>query len=243
MRRVGQVFERITSFDNLMSACRMAARGKRDLRGVARFLERREHELLGLQRELQDETYRPGDVTSFLIQDPKERRITVAPFRDRVVHHALIDPLEACFDRRMIATSFACRRGKGQHRAIRHAQAEVRRYRYFLKLDIRRFFPSLRHEVVLETLGRILKDPRAMRLCGLIVASGGASGRGLPIGHLSSQWFANLVLDRLDHFVKEKLRAKGYLRYMDDFVLFADDRAWLREAQGEIGAYLGGLEL
>lgn len=126
MRRIGSVWETIVSFDNLCSAAIAAARGKRTVRGVARFMERLEPEVLQLQRELRSDSYRPGASTTFVVHDPKTREITAAPFRDRVVHHALIDPLEPWLDRRMIAHSYACRRGRGQHRALGRATRLLR---------------------------------------------------------------------------------------------------------------------
>jgi retron-type reverse transcriptase len=241
MRRHGGLWPRIASFDNLCRAAQRAARGKKKVAGVARFLERLEPEALSLLRELEEGSYRPGRAFAFVIRDPKERTITAASFRDRVVHHALIDPLEPLFDRRMVFESFACRRGKGTHAALAHARRCVRRRAWFLKLDIRSFFPSIDHPVVMETLGRILKDRRVLDLCQVIVTSGGSTGRprvGLPIGNLTSQWFANLVLDRLDHFVKEGLRIRGYVRYMDDFVLFGERKEALSEALRTVGAFL-----
>ena len=206
-------------------------------------MERLEPEVLQLQRELRGGSYRPGAPVTFVVHDPKTREITAAPFRDRVVHHALIDPLEPWLDRRMIAHSYACRRGKGQHRALRRARQLIRRHDWFLKLDVRAFFPSLRHDVVLDTLARAVKDRPALQLADVIVRAGSADGVGLPIGHLTSQWFANLVLDRMDHEVTEAIRAPGYLRYMDDFVLFADSKSWLREAHAKIAAQLAAVDL
>tara|TARA_R110002072_G_scaffold302737_2_gene488219 strand:- start:47076 stop:48134 length:1059 start_codon:yes stop_codon:yes gene_type:complete len=245
MRRIGNVWETIVSFDNLCRAAHAASRSKRAVRGVAQFLERLEPEVLQLQRELVDGSYRPGTPFTFVVHDPKVREITAAPFRDRVVHHALIDPLEPWLDRRMIAHSYACRRGKGQHRALCHARQLLRRNDWFLKLDVRAFFPSLRHCVVLDALQRVVKDRRWLKLAEVIVRAGGCDNVGLPIGHLTSQWSANLVLDGMDHWICEALRVPGYLRYMDDFVLFADSKPWLRQAQAEVAAHLGaiGLEL
>ncbi len=241
MRRHGNLWDKIVSFDNLLVAAQSAARGKRHVAGVARFIERIEPEVLALQRELQAGTYRPGRAYTFRIHDPKERTITAAPFRDRVVHHALIDPLEPLFDRRMVYESFACRKGKGTHAALRHAARLVRRYAFFFKFDVERCFDSIAHDVVMETLERILKDYRVLGLCETILSAGGRSERsgvGLPIGNLTSQWFANLVLDRLDHHVKERMRIPGYVRYMDDFVLFAGDRGRLVDARREVENFL-----
>jgi hypothetical protein len=229
----------VIAFENLLRAAARAARGKRGRTGVARFLERLEPELLALQGEgeLHGGTYRPGRPITFRISDPKNRTISAAPFRDRVVHHALIGPLEPILDRRMLDESFACRRGKGSHAALRHARRLVRRHEFFLKMDVRGFFESLHHHVVLETLQRFVKDRDVLRLIERIVRDGHRN-RGLPIGSLTSQWFANIVLDRLDHETKQVWRVPGYVRYMDDFVLFADDKGRLRELLPRTRAYL-----
>ncbi len=240
MRRIGGLWDEVTSFENLCRAARRAARAKRGQAGVAAFLERLEPEALRLQRELASGAWRPGRPTTFTITDPKQREITAAPFADRVVHHGLVDVLEPHLDRRMIFESFACRRGKGTHAAVRHAQAQVRRHAFFLKMDVRHFFASLRHDVVMETIHRVVKGRSVLALCERIVrgAPGARTSVGLPIGNLTSQWFANLVLDSLDHHVKEVLRMPGYVRYMDDFVLFAGDKARLRDAATEVAGYL-----
>jgi hypothetical protein len=231
-RRVGNLWTDVTAFGNLLQAARRAARGKRRQPVVATYLERLEYRSLVLQAALLDKSYRPGPTTRFVIHDPKRREITVAPFVDRVVHHALIDVVEPHFDRRMIAHTYACRRGKGTHAALDHAQRCVRHNRWFLKLDIAQCFPSLRHRVVLETVSRVVKDRDVLGLFRTVVChpGGDADGQGLPIGHLTSQWLANLVLARLDRYATETLRVPAYLRYMDDFVLFSDDKAQLREA-------------
>lgn len=232
------LWDRIVSFDNLVRAARRAALGKRRVRAVARFLDRLEPACLELQRELAHGIWRPGRPLEFRIFDPKERVITAAPFRDRVVHHALIDVLEPIFERRMIHRSYACRRGKGTHAALREAQRLVRAHGWFLKLDIARCFDSLDHDVVLGTVGRCVRNRRVLALCEVIVRAGGKDGVGLPIGNLTSQWFCNLVLDRLDHHVKEQLRVPGYLRYMDDFVLLGGSKRLLRAAHRELAPWL-----
>ncbi len=236
MRRVGGLWRDVIAFDNLLRAAQRAAQGKRHAAVVARFMDRREFECLALQRELLSGAWRPGRPNCFRISDPKERLIVAAPFRDRVVHHALIDILEPHLDRRMIHESFACRRGKGTHAALDHAQRALRAHEWFLKMDVRHFFGSLRHSVVADTIARVIKDRRVL---DLVMATLGDGGVGLPIGSLTSQWFANMVLSRLDHRVKQTLRVPGYVRYMDDMVLFHDDRDRLRYARGEVEQYLG----
>ncbi|MCP5045384.1 MAG: RNA-dependent DNA polymerase [bacterium] len=237
MRRLGQVWPHIVDFTALLQATRRAAQGKRSDAAVARFLGRLEPEVLRLQRELSDGRWQPGPIRQFSIRDPKPRLITAVPFRDRVVHHALLAPLEPWFDRRMIDDSFACRRGKGTHAALDRAQQFVRRHHYFLKLDIRSFFDSIPHASVRASLARLVKDRRVLTLCDTILR-GSSTDPGLPIGSLTSQWFANMLLDPLDHLVTEGLRVPGYVRYMDDSVLFADDRDQLWHAHSVIEAWL-----
>jgi retron-type reverse transcriptase len=241
VKRAGGLWPRITSFENLTRAARRAARSKRDRRSVAFFLERLDPEVLALERELEAGAWRPGEPVRFEIRDPKPRVISAAPFRDRVVHHALIGPLEPVFERRMRPESFACRRGKGTHAALRRARELVRRHDYFLKLDIARCFESIRHDVVIETLARIIKDSRVLDLVRAVLRgppSAPETGVGLPIGNLTSQWFANLVLDRLDHHVTVELRTGAYVRYMDDFVLFGGSKAELRGRLDAVRAFV-----
>lgn len=235
----------ITSFANLCRAAQNAARGKRSVQGAARFLAQLEVEALHLQRELVAQSWRPGRAVTFDIRDPKVRTITAAPFRDRVVHHALIDVLEPTLDAALLPSTFACRRGYGQHRALREAQRLVRRHDWFLKLDVAKFFPSLRHDVVLGALRPLVSEPEVLALSETIVRGGATDGCSLPIGNLTSQWFANLVLGQLDRWLVEQVGVPGYVRYMDDFVLFADDRATLRGWHGEVAGWLAerGMQL
>ena len=230
-------WEQVTSFQNLRSAALRAARGKRKACGVARFLERLEPEVWALQRELRTQTWRPGRPVLFTIRDPKERTITAAPFRDRVVHHALLAPLEARFDAELAAESFACRKGMGTHRALDFAQAGVRAWPWFLKLDIAKCFESIEHPLVLRVLRRIGLEPELLALCERILAGPvGAPARGLPIGNLTSQWFANLALGELDRFVKAEIMPGAYVRYMDDFVLFGAEKQSLRSARERVAS-------
>jgi hypothetical protein len=238
VRRVGNLWPSIVSFANLTRAARRGALGKREVAGVARFLADLEPNVLRLQRELEAGEWNPGKPFTFEIHDPKTRTITAAPFRDRVVHHALIDVLEQHIERRMLFESFACRSGKGTHAALRHARRLVRSHPWFLKLDVRKCFESLDHSIVCASFARVIKDRRVLDLIERIVRSSGKDGVGLPIGNLSSQWACNLVLDRLDHHVKEALRIPGYVRYMDDFALFAADKARLLWAQDEVRSFL-----
>jgi len=241
MKRQGGLFERIVGFDNLLVAERRAARGKRDRPSVARFEFYLEGELLALQEVLSCGTYRPGGYFTFEVRDPKRREICAASFRDRVVHHAVCDLLEPYFERRAISDSYACRRGKGTHAAIARAQRLARRYPFFLKCDVRRFFASVDHRVLRTLLARLLKERMLLDLLDRIIdhgPPGAVPGKGLPIGNLTSQHFANLYLGELDHYLKDHLRVRGYLRYMDDMLLFAEDKPTLHLWLAEIRAFL-----
>lgn len=249
MKRVGRLWPRVIAFDTLLRAARRASLGKRASRSVAAFLERAEPECLALARDLEAGTWRPGRPSRFQILDPKPRTITAAPFQDQVVHHALIDVLEPIFERRMIADSYACRRGKGTHAAVHRVRAHVGRFPWFLKLDVASFFASAPHAAVRDAIGRIVKDPRVLSLCATILAGWPGDppvDRGLPIGSLTSQWFANVLLDRVDHLVVDSLGIPGYARYMDDMVLFDLEKDRLKRAHTAITAFLDdplGLQL
>jgi RNA-directed DNA polymerase len=257
------VFTKLCTWDNLLLAYRQASRGKRSHPNVAAFDYRLEENLLALQRELQTRAYRPGPYTSFYIHEPKRRLISAAPFRDRVVHHALNQLTEPLFERAFIFDSYANRVGKGTHRALDRAQAFARRYRYVLPGDVRQFFPSIDHALLRQRLALRIADPGVMWLIDQILASGrgvlseeytlvcfpgddlfaATRPRGLPIGNLTSQFWANIYLDAFDHFVKRTLRCPAYARYVDDFLLFGDDKAELWAWQAALEAYLAGLRL
>jgi len=241
MRRAGYLFEKVADFHALNAAARRAGRGKGKSDCAASFLFHPETEALKLQRELLDGSYRPGLYRTFSVSDPKFRTISAADFRDRVVHHALCAVLEPLFERAAIADSYACRPGKGSHAAVKRAQFFTRRSRFFLKLDIRRFFETADHEVLKTSLRRLVKDEKLLALADRIInhgAPGSPPGKGLPIGNLTSQHFANHYLGPLDRFIKEKLRVRGYVRYMDDMLLFADSKNVLREAGRGAGRFL-----
>ena len=246
MKSFGGLFEEIVGHENLSAAMLRAAAGKRHRAPVARFLRVAEAELSDLERDLREGSYEPGGYSCFRIRDPKPRTIHCAPFRDRVVHQAVCAVVAPILERRMIDDSFACRRGKGTHRAVLRARTMLRRRRYYLKADIRKYFESVPHARLLEVLFPLFRERTVRELLEKIVFSGAprpGSGRGLPIGSLTSQWFANYYLDGLDHRALERWRPGGYVRYMDDFAFFSDEKtglwetlkmaeAWLKEERG-----------
>ena len=238
MKRLGQVFAEIASFENLYRAFTRARRGKQERVAIDRFAFDLEHELLRLRDDLLRGTYRPGPFFTFVIHDPKERLIAAAPFRDRLLHHAVIAVIEPWLERSLDPDSFACRRGLGLDRALERARVLSRRADWVLRSDIARCFPSIDHGVLEAILGRRFKDRRLLDLLTIIIRHGGESGRGLPIGSLTSQWFANLYLGEIDSFVRHELRPAGYLRYMDDFALLDRDRCRLRAMRSRLDGWL-----
>lgn len=241
MKRVAHLFERVASFESLCAAARAAARGKRLSREAAAFLFDLEPEVLMLERELREASYLPGAYRTFRIIDPKPRTISAALFRDRVVHHALCAALEPVFERYATDDSFACRRAKGTTAALARVRELSRRHAWFVKLDVRHYFETLDHDVLRRTIKRLVKDGRVLELADCFIAAGAPGspgGKGVPIGNLTSQHFANLYLGVFDHFVREVLRVPGYCRYMDDMVLFGDSRELVRGYRSEAERYL-----
>jgi retron-type reverse transcriptase len=241
MRRRGHLFEQIATFDNLLVAAAKALRGKKDRLPVADFYFHLETELLRLEEELQTDAYTPRPYRTFMVYEPKPRRICAAHIRDRVVHHAICNVLEPLFEAFFISDSFACRQDKGTHRAIRKAQDCSRRNRFFLKFDVRRFFESVDHQRLKELLERRIKDRRLLAFLGGIIhhpIPDAKPGKGLPIGNLTSQHFANFYLGHLDHFAKDQLGIRHYLRYMDDVLVFGDDKAALHQHCAQIRTFL-----
>jgi RNA-directed DNA polymerase len=224
--------EQIADPDNLREAFLRAAKGKAQRAEVIAFRENLGAELAALREEILGGAVRVGHFTAFTIFEPKERRIHAPCLRERVLHHALVGPCEADFERWLIADSYACRRGKGREAAVQRAEQFARRHRWFLKLDVRKYFDSIPHAVLLAEVGRRFRDRRVVTLWERLVgAYETAPDRGLPIGALTSQHLANFYLGQLDRFVKETLRVSGYVRYMDDCALWGDDKAELNAAR------------
>jgi RNA-directed DNA polymerase len=255
--------EQVAAWENLLLAWRKAARGKRGKPGAATFEHQLADRLLGLRSALLEGRWEPGGYVHFEIHEPKRRRISAAPFADRVVHHALCNLIEPVFERRFIPDSYANRRGKGTHRAVDRLQELARRYPYVLRLDIVKHFPSIDHAILFDILARGLHDERVLDLAARIIASGDGvleqeyemvwfpgddllavcRPRGLPIGNLTSQFWSNCYLHPLDLFIKRELRCRAYLRYVDDMALFADSRSQLWDWKEAIVERLAKLRL
>jgi retron-type reverse transcriptase len=238
LKRYGYLFDKVVSFDNLLLASKKAFKGKKDKSRIAEFYFNLENELIELQKELKLKTYTPIPLITFMIMDPKVRKIGASDIRDRVVHHALCNIIEPFFEKAYIFHSYACRKGKGLHIAVRHAQKYCQMYRYFLKLDIKKYFESVDHEILKNMLKRKFKDPELLWLLNIIIDSSHNWEKGIPIGNLTSQHFANFYLDKMDHYIKDTLRVKGYLRYMDDFLLFENNKGNLHQFKSRISNFL-----
>lgn len=237
MQRTGNLKEKFLSFENLYVAYKKAYRGTKNYSSYC-FAFNADRELLQLQDELAAGTYKPGDYAYFTIYDPKERIISVAPFRDRVAHHALVNVLEPVYEKRFIHDSYATRKEKGTHKAILRAQEFMRNNRWYLKMDIRKYFDSINHSILNQIISRKIKDRFILNLCEIIIGKGGNGVSGLPIGNLTSQFFANVYLDIFDHFIKDELRIKYYIRYMDDFCIFSNNKIELKKMRDEIAKFL-----
>jgi len=240
VKRIGNLFWKIVEFENLWEAARKALRGKKNKHSVACFYFDLEKELLSIQDELKNKTYRPRPLRFFTITDPKERTIGASDFRDRVVHHAIFNALEPIFEKSFIDHSYACRKGKGTHRAIAQAQRYCQKFTVYLKMDIQKYFENIDHDILNHMLERKFKDPELLWLLTIIIENSGEENtkKGIPIGSLTSQHFANLYLDSLDHYIKDELGVNGYVRYMDDFILFAHKKTDIHRWHSNVCEFL-----
>ncbi len=279
MKPLRRIFEEIVSLENLFRAADATLRHGRRFRGEgAGFKFNLEKEVLTLHGQLASDRYRHGRYRLFTIWDPKVRVIAAASVRDRVLHHAVHDVIAPRLDRMFIHDSFACRSGKGTHRALDRAHGFLRANKYGLHLDVKSYFQSIDHEILKVLLRRYVADDRALALLERIVdstaylAHGGGAGssvtslapmpggqmtlnlgldwppdaaasdriRGIPLGNLTSQFFANLYLNELDQYVKHTLKVRYYARYMDDMLLFAAEKEPLLEWEGAIRDFARG---
>ena len=238
-------YDQIYSFEHLYNAYRLAARAKHDRDEVIAFELDLAGNLWRLHDELKNRTYRIGGYHRFIIHDPKTREIQALSFRDRVVQHSFCDNLlEPFFERRLIYDCAACRKGKGTHFAMDRLNHFLRAYYrkhgtsgWILKCDVRKYFDSIDHEALKKMLEKY-PDPVVRAFLNMVVDSYHKdTGKGLPMGNQSSQWFALYYLDRIDRIIKEKYRIKYYTRYMDDLVLIHEDKQYLKECLNEIRGY------
>ena len=232
MKRTKSLFNQITSYENVRLAWIKARKGKMDKPAVKNFTRHVNENLIKIQQNLKSNPPVLSKYTQFKIFDPKERVISVVPFLDRVMHHAIMNVLESVFERQFIYHTYACRKDKGSHRAVQYVFEKAKKHKYFLKLDVKKYFDNIDHAVLKKMLCRIIKDKACLNLLFCLIDSYGNAGgsctgngqKGLPIGNLTSQFFANFYLSALDHFVLEKLKPASYVRYMDDILLIDDSK-------------------
>ncbi len=251
MSKNNTLYQKVCSIENLMHAGhRTLLYGRRYKREGALFKLHYEKHLLQIRQELINKTYKHSAYRSFTIFEPKQRLVLAAPLKDRVVHHALHDVIEPIMDKKFIYDSYACRQNKGTHAAITRAQHFLQANQYFVHLDVKKYFPSIQHNTLKNILKKHFTDADILNLFDVIIDSTTipeqqnidlfnpvAEPKGLPIGNLTSQFLANLYLNELDQFVKHELKCRYCLRYMDDFVLFDNNRAELLKKKQEVIAF------
>lgn len=242
------LFPLVYDFEALHAAYVRARRGKRAREEVARFEQDLEGNLITLQNELIWGTYRVGTYRTFKVYEPVARAGASLPFRDRVVQHALVAAIEPIWERRFIADTYACRRGRGTHRGADRAQAMLRAVKrehghvYVFKADIAKYFASIDHAILKRLLRRRIACKQTLALLDQLIDSAnglyGAYGVGLPLGNLTSQLCANIYLHELDEFVKHALHERRYVRYMDDFIIVHHDKDYLQRARKLVEEFL-----
>lgn len=251
MKNYNNIFEKIISPENLFSAWDNFKSNKRNKADVQRFEWELEQNIFQLQRELRGSTYRHGGYSSFYIQDPKQRHIHKAEVRDRILHHAVFSVLNPIFEETFISSSYSCRIGKGTHKGVSALESMIRKETknyskpcFILKCDIKKFFGSVDHAILKRILKKRIKDENACRLLEQIIDSFSSEhsdifyAKGLPIGNLTSQLFANVYLNELDQLVKQKLKIKSYARYTDDFVIVGSSKDYLWATLKSISSFL-----
>ncbi len=239
MRRANKLIPKVLDIENLQLAFWKASKGKRHTVSVLAYQESLDQNLICLQKQIDNAKVKVGDYRYFLIYEPKEREICASAFSEQVLHHALMNVCHSRFEKAQVFDSYASRKGKGTYAALDRAKSYTKKYEWFLKLDVEKFFASIHHDVLKAQLCKMFKEPQLLSIFYQIIDSYEASpNRGLPIGNLTSQYFANHHLSGLDHFIKEQLHIKAYVRYMDDMILWSGDKVELKEAKNIIEAYV-----
>lgn len=235
-------FEEIICLENLLEAWEEFIRGKHGKKDVQHFSMHLMDNIFSLHRELLNFTYKHGGYQAFEINDPKPRDIHKATVKDRLLHHAVYRKLYPFFEKTFIADSYSCQLNKGTHRAINRFRKFANivsknntKTCWILKCDIRKFFANIDHKILIAILQKYIPDKKILWLLENVIDS---FETGLPLGNLTSQLFVNIYLNKLDQFVKHKLKAKYYLRYCDDFVIFSEDKRWLKKEIPAITEFL-----
>ena len=254
--------QKVCRFENLYNAYLKARKGKNNSAEVLKFSYNLENELLKLQWELKNQTYKTGEYKHFIIFELKERKISALPFRDRVVHHAICSVIEPIFEKKFIYDSYACRKGKGTHAGTDRIQNFIRKTNgnyYVLKCDVSKYFPSVNHEILKQIIREKIADKKLLQLLDKIIESScsekydfsnseeqnvqSSLQKGIPIGNLTSQLFANIYLNKFDEYVKYELKIKYYVRYMDDFVVLHESKKYLHEVKEKVRLFFISIKL
>ncbi len=262
MKTYKQLFEKLISMENLENAYWNARKGKSNNLAICEFEKHWQLYLVTLHAELKNKTYQPKPLKTFVLRDPKTRTICVSNFRDRIVHHALVNVLQPIFESRFIHDSYASRKGKGTLPALKRFDTFLRKVTqngklvpgarnanavcgYALKADIKHYFDTVDHAVLLNSISKRIKDYGVLWLVKIILEhyNSGIPGKGMPLGNWTSQFFANVYLNELDQYVKHKLKAKYYIRYVDDFVILNKSKTTLQEHLAQIRKFLATLEI
>lgn len=244
MKRKGNLYDKICTLENLQLADDIARKGKLHSHGVIKHDKHREENLLKLREQLLNGTYKTSKYDIFTIYEPKEREIYRLPyFPDRIVHHAIMNVLEPIWVSIFTADTYSCIKNRGIHAAAKKVRQALKEdaesTTYCLKIDIRKFYPSIKHDVLKDIVRRKIKDRRLLKLLDEIIDS----ADGVPIDNYLSQYFANLYLAYFDHWIKEEKKVKHYFRYADDIVVLSSDKAYLHSLLDDIKQYMGGLKL
>jgi len=237
MKRIGNIYPEICSVENLLLADQRARKGKHNQASIKQFDKNHPANIMALHGELVNKTYKTSKYYIFPIYEPKKRDIHRLPYKDRIAQHAALVHLEAVFVAKFTADSYSCIKGKGVHaanKAVKRAFKDIPGTTYCLQMDIRKFYPSVDHDILKQLLRRIFKDPDLLLFLDGIIDS----ADGLPIGNYLSQYLANFYLTGFDHWLKEVKKVKYYFRYADDMVILADDKQYLHDLRNDIRQYL-----
>jgi retron-type reverse transcriptase len=239
------LWQELTSFKNLYLAYKKAKKAKPQTAEILDFSLNLEKNIMLLQEELLTDNYKQSKYRVFIIFDPKQRTIKYLPFKDRVVHHAIVNIIEPIFEKRFISTSYACRKKKGTHKALKDIRKVIyNKFKdtgYCLKGDIRKYFPSINQDILKNIISRKIKDKKLLNLIFKIITSDHSDfgeHKGIPIGNLTSQLFSNIYLNELDQYIKQELKIKYYYRYVDDFIILSNSKKELHKYKQKIRYFL-----
>jgi len=256
------LYSKISDIDNLYKASKDAMKGKKSKKYVAKFWLNEDREIDKIYEELKEKKYVFGEYKEFIINDNGvTRKISAAPFRDRVVHHAITNILEPMFEKSFIYDSYANRKGKGTLKALQRAKHYASKYKYVLQLDIKKYFPSIDFDILIKAISKKVQCRDTINLLEKLIFNSNKQEetnfyfkndnlftpyekqRGLPLGNQTSQFFGNIYLNEFDHIIKEKFKIKGYIRYVDDMLFFDNSKDFLEKIIEKIKNELGNFRL